>query len=221
VSQDEKKALESCLNKVGEASGNSTNIDVLRSKNRAGYDEFEFRLGKDYFSYLARGQSDANRCFKEVMESENLSEQDKKIAKSLFNLTDYYVQLGMSNQDWAQGSGKYNYADFWAMLQEMTSDPNSIDEKTGDVPYSVAMYREAATQISVNMRQFRNAGVTERQIRDVIAAADTYLAGIDENQYSNLYDKLIPQTQTAVSNAKETIAAVFDGSVKDTVDKEQ
>ena len=221
VSQEEKKALESCLNKVGEASGNSTNIDVLRSKNRAGYDEFEFRLGKDYFSYLASGQSDANRCFKEVMESENLSEQDKKIAKSLFNLTDYYVQLGMSNQDWAQGSGKYNYADFWAMLQEMTSDPNSIDEKTGDVPYSVAMYREAATQISVNMRQFRNAGVTERQIRDVIAAADTYLAGIDENQYSNLYDKLIPQTQTAVSNAKETIAAVFDGSVKDTVDKEQ
>ena len=221
VSQDEKKALESCLNKVGEASGNSTNIDVLRSKNRAGYDEFEFRLGKDYFSYLASGQSDANRCFKEVMESENLSEQDRKIAKSLFNLTDYYVQLGMSNQDWAQGSGKYNYADFWAMLQEMTADPNSIDEKTGDVPYSVAMYREAATQISVNMRQFRNAGVTERQIRDVIAAADTYLAGIDENQYSNLYDKLIPQTQTAVSNAKETIAAVFDGSVKDTVDKEQ
>ena len=214
---DEKKALESCLNNNGETSKNSTNIDYFRSKNRAGYDNFEFRLGKDYFSYLENGTTDANHCFKEVIESENLSEQDKKIANSLFKLTDYYTQLGNTNQNWAQGSGRYNYADFWTMLQEMTADPNTIDEKTGDVPFSVAMYREAATQIALNMRQFRNAGVKEQQIRDIIQAAKTYLAGIDRNQYSNLFDDLIPQTENAIEDAENTIAAAFDGAVKDTV----
>ena len=214
-SSDEKKALESCLNGNGETSGNSTNIDYLRNKNRAAYDNLEFRLGKDYFSYLSNGKTDANRCFKEILESENLSEQDRKIANSLYKLTEYYVQLGTANQDWAQGSGKYNYADFWNMLQEMTSNPNTIDEKTGDVPYSVAMYREVATQISSNMRQFRNAGVSEQQFRDIITAAEQYLSGLDKNQYSNLYETLIPQTQNAITNAKDIISSVFDSSVKD------
>lgn len=213
--QEEKKALESCLNKNGETSKNSTNIDYFRSKNREGYDYFEYRLGKDYFSYLSNGKVDANRCFKEVIDSSNLSTQDKKIANSLFNLTDYYAQLGNTNQDWAQGTGKYNYADFWQMLQEITADPNTIDEKTGDVPYSVAMYREVATQIAGNMRQFRNAGVTEQQMRDVMAAAANYLSGIDLNQYSNL-ENLIAQTDTAIQDANNTMAAAFEGAVTDT-----
>lgn len=217
-SQDEKKALESCLNRNGTTSKNNTNIDYFRSKNRKGYDSFEFRLGKDYFSYLNNGKTDANYCFKEVIDSENLSEQDLKIANSLFKLTDYYAQLGKTNQDWAQGTGKYNYKDFWGMLQEMTADPQTIDEKTGDVPYSVAMYREAATQISSNMRQFRNAGVQEQQIRDVIKAAKSYLAGIDKNQYSNLFDTLIPQTKNAIEDAESIIATAFDGAVKDTIE---
>ena len=216
-----KKALESCLNGNGETSGNSTNIDYLRNKNRPAYDNLEFRLGKDYFSYLSNGKTDANRCFKEILESENLSEQDRKIANSLYKLTDYYVQLGTTNQDWAQGSGKYNYADFWKMLQEMTSNPNTIDEKTGDVPYSVAMYREVASQISSNMRQFRNAGVTEQQFRDIITAAEQYLSGLDKNQYSNLYETLIPQTQNAITNAKDIISSVFDSSVKDMAEQSE
>ena len=213
---DEKKALESCLNKNGEISKNSTNIDYFRSKNRAGYDNFEFRLGKDYFSYLGNGKTDANRCFKEVIDSNNLSEQDLKIANSLFKLTDYYAQLGKTNQDWAQGTGKYNYKDFWTMLQEMTADPNTIDEKTGDVPYSVAMYREVATQISSNMRQFRNAGVNAQQMKDIITAAKVYLSGIDKNQYINLFDTLIPQTNNAIEDAENAISAAFGGTIKDT-----
>lgn len=215
-SGEERKALESCLNRNGETSKNSTNSDYFYNRNRSGYDNFVFRLGKDYFSYFNNGKIDANRCFKEVIESENLSDQDRKIANSLFKLTDYYAQLGVNNQDWAQGSGKYNFKDFWTMLQEITADPNTIDEKTGDVPYSVAMYREMATQITGNIRQFRNAGVKEQQLRDVIKAAKTYIAGIDKDQYSNLFDTLIPQTENAIEDAESTIASNFDGAVKDT-----
>ena len=231
IDKEEKKALEECLNNHSETSGNSTNIDYLRSKNREGYDKFEFRLGKDYFSYLTiGGKADANRCFKDIEESKNLSEQDQKIAKSLLNLTNYYVELGKINQKsssggsagaWAQGTGEYNYADFWAMLQDITSDPNTIDDKTGDVPYSVAMYREVATQIAGNMRQFRNAGVTEQQMRDIMTAAEQYLSGLDRNQYNNLYEILIPQTQNAIADAKSTMAATFEGAVTDMVDSKQ
>ena len=214
VTQEEKKALESCLNKNGETSKNSTNIDYLRARNRAGYDELEFRLGKDYFSYLSNGKADANRCFKEVIESDSLSEQNKKIANSLYRLTEYYAQLGSSNQDWAQGAGNYNYADFWSMLQEITTDPNTIDEKTGDVPYSVAMYREVATQIAGNYTQFKNAGVKEQQFRDIIQAAKTYISKIDRNQYGNLYDTLIPQTENAIRDAEEIISSAYDGTIR-------
>ena len=221
VTQEEKKALESCLNKNGETSKNSTNIDYLRARNRAGYDELEFRLGKDYFSYLSNGKADANRCFKEVIESDSLSEQNKKIANSLYRLTEYYAQLGSSNQDWAQGAGNYNYADFWSMLQEITTDPNTIDEKTGDVPYSVAMYREVATQIAGNYTQFKNAGVKEQQFRDIIQAAKTYISKIDRNQYGNLYDTLIPQTENAIRDAEEIISSAYDGTISDSIKEKQ
>lgn len=221
VTQEEKKALESCLNKNGETSKNSTNIDYLRARNRAGYDELEFRLGKDYFSYLSNGKADANRCFKEVIESDSLSEQNKKIANSLYRLTEYYAQLGSSNQDWAQGAGNYNYADFWSMLQEITTDPNTIDEKTGDVPYSVAMYREVATQIAGNYTQFKNAGVKEQQFRDIIQAAKTYISKIDKNQYGNLYDTLIPQTENAIRDAEEIISSAYDGTISDSIKEKQ
>ena len=220
IDDEEKKALEECLNNHSETSGNSCNIDYLRSKNRAGYDKFEFRLGKDYFSYLAiSGKAGANRCFKEIEHSTNLSEQDRKIANSLLNLTNYYVELGKINQKsssggsgsaWAQGTGEYNYADFWAMLQEITYDPTTIDDKTGDVPYSVAMYREVASQIAENIRQFRAAGVTEQEMRDVITSAEYYLGRLDRNQYSNLYEILIPQTQNAIEDANSIIAAAFN-----------
>ena len=202
IDKEEKKALEECLNNHSENSGNSTNIEYLKSKNREGYDKLLFRLGKDYFSYLTiGGKADANRCLKEIKYSTNLSEQDSKIAHSLLNLTYYYVELG---------TGEYNYADFWAMLQEITYDPTTIDDKTGDVPYSVAMYREVATQIAGNMRQFRNAGVTEQQMRDIITAAEYYLGRLDRNQYSNLYEILIPQTQNAIEDANSIIAAAFN-----------
>ena len=214
--KDENTALEKCLYNHSETSGDSTNIDYFRSKNRSGYDRFEFRLGRDYFSYLKGGKADAHRCFEEVIESSNLSEQDKKIANSLYNLTDYYAKLGQTNQNWAQGSGQYSYADFWDLLQRVTADPNTIDEQTGDVPYSVAMYREVASQIAGNFRQFRNAGVTEQQMRDVMTAADTYLSGLDKSTYSNLYEALIPQTESAIEDARSAIAAAFEGSVTDT-----
>ena len=202
IDKEEKKALEECLNNHSENSGNSTNIEYLKSKNREAYDKFEFRLGKDYFSYLTiGGKADANRCLKEIKYSTNLSEQDSKIAHSLLNLTYYYVE---------QGTREYNYADFWAMLQDITSDPYTIDDKTGDVPYSVAMYREVASQIAENIREFRNAGVTEQQMRDIMTAAELYLSGLDRNQYSNLYEILIPQTQNAIEDANSIIAAAFN-----------
>ena len=202
IDKEEKEALEECLNNHSEISGNSTNIEYLKSKNREGYDKFEFRLGKDYFSYLTiGGKADANRCFKEIKYSTNLSEQDQKIANSLLKLTIYYVELG---------TGEFNYADFWSMLQEFTADPNTIDHKTGDVPYSVAMYREVASQIAENIRQFRAAGVTEQEMRDVITSAEYYLGRLDRNQYSNLYEILIPQTQNAIEDANSIIAAAFN-----------
>ena len=83
------------------------------------------------------------------------------------------------------------------------------------------MYREVATQIAGNMRQFRNAGVTEQQMRDIMTAAEQYLGGLDRNQYSNLYEILIPQTQNAIADAKSTMAAAFEGAVTDMVDSKQ
>ena len=202
IDKDEKKALEQCLYNYSEISGNSTNIEYLKSKNIEGYDKLLFRLGKDYFSYLTiGGKADANRCFEEIKYSTNLSEQDQKIANSLLKLTIYYVELG---------TGEFNYADFWSMLQEFTADPNTIDHKTGDVPYSVAMYREVASQIAENIRQFRAAGVTEQEMRDVITSAEYYLGRLDRNQYSNLYEILIPQTQNAIEDANSIIAAAFN-----------
>ena len=214
--KDENTALEKCLYNHSETSGDSTNIDYFRSKNRSGYDRFEFRLGRDYFSYLKGGKAEANRCFEDIIDSSNLSEQERKIANSLHTLTDIDVELGAANQSWAQGTGQYNYADYWTMLQEITVDPNTIDEKTGDVPYSIAMYREVASQIALNLRYFRNDGVTELQMKDVLTAAETYLSGVDRSTYSNLYEELIPQTKSAIEDAKSMMAAAFESAVTDT-----
>ena len=58
-------------------------------------------------------------------------------------------------------------------------------------------------------------------MRDIMKAADQYLAGLNRDQYSNLYEVLIPQTQNAIADANSTMAAAFEGAVSDMADTEQ
>lgn len=54
-----------------------------------------------------------------------------------------------------------------------------------------------------------------------MTAAEQYLAGLDRNQYRNLDEVLIPQTENAIADAKSTMAAAFEGAVTDMVDSKQ
>ena len=83
------------------------------------------------------------------------------------------------------------------------------------------MYREVATQIAGNYTQFKNAGVKEQQFRDIIQAAKTYISKIDRNQYGNLYDTLIPQTENAIRDAEEIISSAYDGTISDSIKEKQ
>jgi hypothetical protein len=67
----------------------------------------------------------------------------------------------------------------------------------------------------------KNAGVKEQQFRDIIQAAKTYISKIDKNQYGNLYDTLIPQTENAIRDAEDIISSAFDGTISDSVKEKQ
>ena len=66
------------------------------------------------------------------------------------------------------------------------------------------------------MQQLRQAGVNTHHRKDIITAAKVYLSGIDKNQYINLFDTLIPQTNNAIEDAENAISAAFGGTIKDT-----
>ncbi len=210
ITNEEREAIESCINSTRSSNaGTRSNLEILKQRNPEGYDQFEYQLGTSYFVGYSGGKREAYNCLANVIESENLTDNERTVANTYYLLADYYVQLGdtaaqsADNKDdgfgWAKTNVSYNQ--LWENLYAVVSDSETVSEKAGGGDYAAAMYRETANQIASNISHFRSDGVAMNEIRNAIDEGRAY---IDNLQETNTNGSLIEQTSQALDSAERT-----------------
>lgn len=228
ISRDEKAGIEACLNSTGRRpAGKGSNLMYFKKHNAAGFAMFELVLGQDYFiGYEAGGKTDAYNAFASALDSGGLPDgsDSERIAASLRKLTEYYGALrpADSGRAWAYGdTGGRGYKDFWDGFAEYVMHPESIDGKSGGEGLSAAIYRECATQISINAGKFVTAGVAVRDMKAAMEQAERYLDRFFEKKpyseavYAGGDDSsrhVVLNCVSAVEKAKETLSGMDNTS---------
>ena len=210
ITNEEREAIESCINSTRSSNaGTRSNLEILKSGNPEAYDQFEYQLGTSYFVGYSGGKREAYNCLANVIESENLTDNERTVANTYYLLADYYVQLGdtaaqsADNKDdgfgWAKTNVSYNQ--LWENLYAIVSDSETVSEKAGGGDYAAAMYRETANQIASNIAHFRSDGVAMNEIRNAIDEGRAYISNLQE---TNTNGSLIEQTTQALDSAERT-----------------
>jgi hypothetical protein len=209
MSPDEKKLLEEILNKSSETrTGTRSNLEILKHNAPKSYASFLFRLGQDYYAFYENGIREANACFHTVMEDEHLEEKKRTVAVSMSAITDYYVALANSRKSWSQQEeAGCDYAEFWKTLTALTADPSAADRKAGGRPYALAVYRELATQIALNLTAFVNAGISLPELSNALDTAQTYLDTPAASD-SEANRELVKQAADALASAGNAVSIV-------------
>ena len=210
ITNEEREAIESCINSTRSSNaGTRSNLEILKQRNPEGYDQFEYQLGTSYFVGYSGGKREAYNCLANVIESENLTDNERTVANTYYLLADYYVQLGdtaaqaTDDKDdgfgWAKTNVSYNQ--LWENLYAIVEDSETVSEKAGGGDYAAAMYRETANQIASNIAHFRSDGVSMNEIRNAIDEGRAYIGNLQE---TNTNGSLIEQTTQALDSAERT-----------------
>ena len=210
ITNEEREAIESCINSTRSSNaGTRSNLEILKQRNPEGYDQFEYQLGTSYFVGYSGGKREAYNCLANVIESENLTNNERTVANTYYLLADYYVQLGdtaaqaTDDKDdgfgWAKTNVSYNQ--LWENLYAVVEDSETVSQKAGGGDYAAAMYRETANQIASNIAHFRSDGVAMNEIRNAIDEGRAYISNLQE---TNTNGSLIEQTNQALDSAERT-----------------
>ena len=214
ISQEEKGLMDEALNAVQQIDGKTvSNLMLFRRNHPKEYAAFVFCLGRDYYIFYPNGQRDANGYLKQITEDAFLPEETRRIAQSLVAITDYYVYAGSfaGDRDWAGANMQtmYSYHSLWTSLMTIISDSETADEQSGGPFFSLAVYREAATQITMNLQSILDAGITKNELEQALASARTYLSEHAGLRQSVSAQKLYEETENAVLNAEQEMKAYF------------
>lgn len=216
IAQAEKIRMDDVLNVIQKSRrGVQTNLECLKEKNPEGYADFIYRLGCDYYVFYPNGQREANQYLRRAVEDDSLAEEKRAIARSLVIVTDYYVHAAYAGADalWAEpldaDTYTYTYEDFWNTLMTMLSDPDTADEKTGGRLFSIALYREAATQITTNLPEIMDAGISRQALDALLKGADVCLSKASGRTGGVAEEALFAETVRAAEAAKDEMTSYF------------
>ncbi len=214
ITQEEKSLMDETLNAVQQVGGQTvSNLMLFCRNNPKEYATFVFHLGRDYYIFYPNGQRDANGYLRQISEDPFLPEEACKIAQSLVAITDYYVYAGYfaGDRDWA-GVGTqtmYSYHSLWTSLMTIISDAEHADDQSGGPFFSLAVYRETATQITMNLQNILDAGITKDELEQVLVSARDYLSEHASLKQTISAQKLYEETENAVLNAEREMMAYF------------
>lgn len=189
--QEEDVQMKEILGYTG--SGSRTNESYLES-NQEAYDEFSFQMGLAYFYYYGEeGNKPMSRSwFETAAESGSLEPNKVERAKRFAKIAGY--SQGLDTRDLA-GDSEVSYADYWADMVELTSgDLTAIDNEQT----ALVMYKEMVYQIYKNALNFRQAGVTEREMMDELQnIRSTLMSGFATDDVSATKNDILESIEEA------------------------
>lgn len=189
--QEEDVQMKEILGYTG--SGNRTNESYLESNPEA-YDEFSFQMGLAYFYYYGEegNKPMSQSWFETAAESDSLEPNKVERAKRFAKIAGY--SQGLDTRDLA-GDSEVSYADYWTDMVELTSgDLTAIDNEQT----ALVMYKEMVYQIYKNALNFRQAGVTEREMMDELQnIRSTLMSGFATDDVSATKNDILESIEEA------------------------
>lgn len=189
--QEEDVQMKEILGYTG--SGNRTNESYLES-NQEAYDEFSFQMGLAYFYYYGEegNKPMSQSWFETAAESDSLEPNKVERAKRFAKIAGY--SQGLDTRDLA-GDSEVSYADYWTDMVELTSgDLTAIDNEQT----ALVMYKEMVYQIYKNALNFRQAGVTEREMMDELQnIRSTLMSGFATDDVSATKNDILESIEEA------------------------
>lgn len=151
--------------------GKETNLDVFQ-KNERGYTHFAYEAGVVYFYKFEEksNKKSAKAYFEIALNSKNLQSAQRERAKSLFVISDYYYKIGIADE---AGDATVTYKDYWIDLVELT-EGNLVEldnERT-----AMVVYEDFLGQIISRANDFRDSGVTQKEMKEQLKNIEKHLA---------------------------------------------
>ena len=192
--------------------GSRTSIDSLRSGDRAAYDEFCYRVASDYYFFYdgADSRTKAASWYEKVLESNTLTEQQVRIANSLYRIGSYYASLGTNAGKYDFANQGSTYLDYWKDLVEIMQ--GNLMEITGRAYVALGLYKNMAVEIYNCAPQFKAAGVSYEELQGELVHIREQLADIqpeDEDDQAEI-DKIRKNIDQAEVILESTFAAASE-----------
>ena len=194
--------------------GRSKDNKTLFQKNEAGYVRFAYNMGMLYYYTEGTGQNKAsaggwfNIVSKADMNNLDLGEdEDKKTAWKtrsdiLGKISAYNSKIGQTNQ---AGDAQVSYKDYWDDLMGLMSDNIAGQD---NVITELRLYNEIVYQICTHYDAFREAGLTQEEMKEALNRITTAVnaADVTDNQVAKeLKDNILD----AAAIGEKQIQAMF------------
>lgn len=202
MSDMEKGYLTQCLNDRTDGDDNQT---VLQKKNPEGYDKLMNTVGLLYFFQYtgSNGIESAGPYFGRVMDSEYLEPKQKELANILYEISNGYSKRNAQNYLESEYNNQYLFSDLSQIMD------GNIREKVPSDRHCVAVCQKIANIVFNDCEDFKNDGVTEADLIDLLDKVDTALSTIqfDQAQWQESLEKACGEVENARTQVKSTYNA--------------
>lgn len=205
--REENDALNLCIMDTPDGD-RRTNLNKLKASDAAGWASFVYRLANDYYFFYETtdNRTKAASWYKEVKDDENLSQEQRNLANSLYTIGEYYSSLGSDADMYkADAAGTYNYNDLWASMVELTD--GDIVTRTGGTRYAIGLYKEFVYQIYTNTAKFKSFGITREETDAQLEKIERALPELTPE--NDTVRQQITQVQEDIDRARLAVQAAY------------
>ena len=183
--------------------------------NKAGYVEFAYQMGLAYYySAGTNGDKSSSVGWFQIVEDTDMSSVDlgannvnkeawQARATILGRIASYYkTKLGQVNK---AGDEEISYADYWDDLMSLKED--NIAERDNIIT-ELRLYNEIVAQINNSYIQFKDAGITQKQMEDALTDIEKRMELMNTSSNTQA-ENLETSIRMAAALARNNIKAIF------------
>lgn len=219
--QTELAPITECLGSVGEGRSN-TNESYLLAKNKEGYADIQYRVGKLLF-LMSTGDNESLRqssaYFKKALTTGGLADatdaelvKKANLAKSLQTIGEYIGAL--DTQTSAFSESENTYTTLWNDLNSLIAD-YSI-ESMGSRAYGIALYNRVVAMIVGHYADFNSEGVAASEMQNLVSQIESALtetnANLSPSEINRGFGELIAKGLQNCQTARNMINGLKGGA---------
>lgn len=192
--------------------GSQRSIDFLKSGNREEYEKLCYRVASDYY-FFYEGTDNRIRAaswYAEVLESKNITAQQREIAQRLYKIGEYYNSLGTNYSKFEFVEQQVTYTDYWNDLVAITE--GDLMEITGHAYIALGLYKNMAVEIYRLSPEFKREGITRQQMQEQLDNIVTRLNAIvpEDDEDREEIQKILKNVEQAAA----MLESVFSNKVE-------